>query len=66
MTRIRDCIQAGDKTILLLDGTAPVKGWRKLYIDGEDYEPIPVMDATVSCVAVDGKQDLSGKEVAFK
>lgn len=63
--RIRDCRVINGMTVLLFDEDMPHTKWHRLVIDGRDYEPIPVMDAKRSCIAVRGSVSLVGKEVAF-
>lgn len=64
--RIQDCIEVNGKSLLVLDGDMPPHGWRKLSIDGVEYDPIPAMDMGDRCVAVKGVHDLRNREVAFR
>lgn len=52
-------------TSLALSESIPLKRWGKMLIDGEEYTPIPIMDAGNECIAIMGNHDLTGKEVQF-
>lgn len=63
--KILDCHEIDGMTALLLDGRLPLTNWRRLVINGARYEPRLLMDAGQNVIAIDGKHDLTGREIEF-
>lgn len=62
---IRDCFYVSGFTVLIFDEPIPAIGWHTAQIDGNAFEPVPVMDAKVSCIAISGRREFKGKTVTF-
>lgn len=56
---------ARDMTILKLTESIPLADWRKMIVGGVEFKPFPVMDSGENIIAVEGKHDLTGKQVVF-
>lgn len=52
-------------TILKLTESIPLTDWRKMTVGGVEFKPFPVMDSGENIIAVEGKHDLTGKQVVF-
>lgn len=64
MNIIRGQLDAGKYTVLILDVETSRIRYRKLMIDGKEYEPVIVYDLPQS-VAIEAKGDFVGKEIKF-
>ena len=64
MVRIVRVALINDCSVLFLDNSPPISAWRKIVIDGKEYDPIPVYDA-VGVVAVKGFGFTKGQIVTF-
>jgi hypothetical protein len=63
--RIQDCTEISGITLITLDHDLPNTSWRKLVIEGSEYDPIIPMDIGSQCVAVAGTYDFTGREITF-
>lgn len=63
--KIVDCWHIENMTVFKLSQEPPFGGWKRIVIDGITYEPHLAMDAGRDILAIDGKMDLTGKEVSF-
>lgn len=50
--------------VLFLEADTPLINYRKLVIDGKEYEPVIVYDLPQS-IAIEAKGDFVGKEIEF-
>lgn len=63
--KITESIFVKDYTSLSLSESVPNTGWKKLLINGAEYDPVTIFDAGDDCIAIHGNVDLTGKEIEF-
>lgn len=63
--KITESIFVKHYTSLSLSDDIPNRSWRKLLIDGVQYDPVPIFDAGNDCIAIHGNIDLTGKDIEF-
>lgn len=64
MNIIQGQLDAGKYTVLILDVETSHIRYRKLMIDGKEYEPVIVYDLPQS-IAIEAKGNFVGKEIKF-
>lgn len=64
MIKIEKQLDAGKYTALFLNSPVPHMNFKKLIIDGKEYEPVIAYDLP-KCIAVNAKGDFEGKEINF-
>ena len=60
--RIIECPTIGSYTVLVFNGSLPLKGWRAIMVDGVRYNTLLVMDAGDDYLAIFGAHDMTGKD----
>lgn len=62
---IDDSFEIGGYTVLILSEERPMTAWKALRIDGEEYAPQIMMDASRNVIAIKGSYNLVGKSIEF-
>ncbi len=64
--RITDCLTINSTTVIVLDEDIPLTKWHAVVIDGKRYAPRMIMDAGSDVIGIEGKHDLTGKNIFFE
>ena len=64
MSKIVEQFTAGELTIFILENPLPLTNFKKVSIDGKEYEPEVVYDME-NAIAIKADEDFTGKEIEF-
>ncbi len=64
--RITDCLTINSTTVIVPDEDIPLTKWHAVVIDGKRYAPRMIMDAGNNVIGIEGKHDLTGKNIFFE
>lgn len=68
---IADCLRAANNTLLVLSDSLPKGTWRTIVINGQQFEPLPIMYAgdvskiEDNAIGIRREHDFTGKEISF-
>lgn len=63
--KIIDTFKVKDNLVLFTDTKLPMAPWRKVVVDGVEYETVTVYDSGDNVIAVKTDKDLKGKTIEF-